>query len=237
MLQHIKAARANQRGNGNIVTGTVCTMLAMLLFAVMNTGAKLLTGHHPLEIGFYRNLFGTFLFGAIILWQGKTHLLNMSSNKGLVLGRSVIGYLNLVFSFSAFQALPMANTQTLLFTGSLLVPLLGFVFLGERIGRYRYAVIISGFAGVCLIAGPTAELSALGVTWALLAALCQAAQAILLRHIGKADSPLTISFWFMAIGIILAGAAMPWVATVPDTREILILACLAIAGTAWPSCS
>ncbi|NJO24016.1 MAG: hypothetical protein HC868_15195 [Sphingomonadales bacterium] len=63
----------------------------------------------------------------------------------------------------------MADTTVLLFTASLFIPVLGVVFLKERVGPYRWAAVIIGFTGVVIMVQPTGDVYTLGIAVAMLA--------------------------------------------------------------------
>lgn len=218
------------RPDGNLLRGAIYAGLCFFLFVIMNMAAKILDGRfHVIELAFYRNMLGVLVIGGWMALRER-RLFALKSGR-IIIVRALIGLLSLAITFAAFQHLPMANAQTLLFTSSLIIPVMAFFALGERVGPWRMAAIAAGFGGVCLIAGPSAQASAIGVALALAAALCHAFIGVMLRHLGRSDAPLTITFYFVLIGFVLSGAAMPFIATVPQPGTLLPLAALALSGT------
>lgn len=210
--------------------GTLYALLSFFLFVLMNVSAKLLDGKfHVAELAFYRNIFGIVLTGGLIALRGGA-LFTLKSGRVIIV-RAVIGLLSLIITFAAFQHLPLANAQTLLFTTSLMIPVAAWIVLGETFGPRRIVAVIAGFGGVCLIVGPSAEASILGVALALAAASCHTAIGVMLRHLSRSDAPLTVTFYFMLIGGILSGLAMPWIATKPDPASLPVLGLLIVSGT------
>lgn len=215
----------------NYLIGMGCALGAYFAFAVMNALAKLLSAHHHvIEIAFYRNFIAVLPFLFMIYAVGKREILTIRSNtKGIVV-RAVFGTVSLVATFSAYAVMPMADTTAFLFTSSLIVPALGFFFLGEKVGWFRWSVIIVGFAGVLIMLQPKGELNVLGASLALGAAATQAVLLTVLRALGKAERPETVAFYFLLIGTFLTAIPMLFVFTLPSWETVPLLLSIGIAG-------
>ena len=142
----------------------LAAMGAFFMFTVMNVFAKLLSDRHSvIEIAFYRNLIACMPFLFMVFVMGKRQILVIQSRPSLVGFRAVLGAVSLVTTFAAFSLMPMAETTVLLFTASLFIPVLGVFFLGEKVGPYRWAAVVAGFAGVVIMVGPAGNMNTLGV--------------------------------------------------------------------------
>ena len=82
------------------------------------------------------------------------------------------------------------------------------------------------------MARPTGDIYVLGIAVAMCAALLHATLQIMLRYLGRYESPETISFYFFAIGAIITAAAMPFVAVTPTVKEIPLLLGVGLSGAA-----
>jgi len=206
---------------------------AILMFTVMNVFAKYLSENHSvIEISFYRNVVACVPFLVAIFVFGRREILVIQNKPGGVIGRAALGVVSLALTFTAFSLMPMAETTVLLFAASLFIPVLGVVFLGERVGPYRWLAVFAGFAGVGIMANPTGVVNIPGVAAALGAALLQAFMSILLRHLGGHERPETITFYFFIVGAIITGLALPFVANAPTWEEIPLLLGVGISGAA-----
>jgi len=67
---------------------------------------------------------------------------------------------------------------------------------------------------------------------ALSAALLHATLQIILRYLGRYESPETISFYFFVIGIVLTALPMPFIAVRPTLAEIPLLVGVGLSGAA-----
>lgn len=205
---------------------------AFFCFTLMFMFSKLLsTNHSVFEISFYRNVIAIVPFLVMIFAFGRRDILVIRAKPGLIAIRAVLGVIGLFVTFAAFKLMPMADTTALLFSSSLFIPLLGVIFLRESVGPFRWSAIVVGFAGVLIMANPTGEVFTLGIFVALGAALVHAILQIILRYLGQYETPETISFYFFAIGIVVAALPMPWVATVPSLADIPLLLGVGFSGT------
>lgn len=225
--------KPSQAHREHVVLGMVAALGAFFMFSVMFMFAKMLSANHSVfEIAFYRNLIAIVPFLVMIFGFGRRDILKIRAKPGLVSLRALLGTLSLFITFKAFSLMPMADTSALLFTASLFIPVLGVIFLKESVGPYRWSAIVVGFAGVMIMSNPTGEVYTLGIMVALSAALLHAVLQIILRYLGPYESPETISFYFFAIGIVLAALPMPFIAVTPTVAEIPLLLGVGLSGTA-----
>lgn len=217
----------------HVVRGMSAATGAFFMFTVMNVFAKLLSANHSvIEIAFYRNLIASLPFLFLVFALGRRDILIIRSKPGLVGLRAVLGCISLMATFAAFSLMPMAETTVLLFTSSLFIPILGIVFLKESVGPYRWSAIVTGFVGVTIVAQPTGTVYALGIAVALCAALMHATLQVVLRYLGKFESPETITFYFVVIGTLVAALPLPFVAVQPTVAEIPLFVGVGLSGAA-----
>ena len=211
--------------------GMVAAMGAFFMFTVMNMFAKLLSVNHSvIEIAFYRNLVACLPFLVMIFAFGRREILVIRSKPSLVGIRAAIGTISLVTTFAAYSLMPMADTTALLFTSSLFIPVLGVIFLKESVGPYRWAAVAIGFIGVIIMAHPSGEVNTLGILVALTATLMHATLQIILRYLGRYESPETISFYFFVIGVFLTALPLPFIAVRPTLAEVPLLIGVGLSG-------
>jgi len=217
----------------HVVLGMTSAMGAFFMFTLMNMFAKMLsTNHSVIEIAFYRNLIAIMPFLLMVFAFGRREILIIRSKPSLVGIRAVIGAISLVMTFAAYSLMPMADTTALLFTASLFIPVLGVIFLKESVGPYRWVAIAIGFLGVVIMSHPSGQVNTLGILVALSAALLHATLQIILRYLGRYESPETISFYFFVIGIVLTALPMPFIAVRPTVAEIPLLIGVGLSGAA-----
>ncbi len=215
------------------VFGMCCAICAFFLFSVMNVFAKFLSeNHHVVEIGFYRNFIAMLPMLFIIYAMGKREILKIKTSPKMIVVRSVIGTISLVATFGAFSLMPMADATAFLFTSSLIVPMFGFFFLKEHVGKYRWGAILVGFLGVLVMLKPTGDVNMTGAAVALSAALMHATLQTILRSLGKTEAPETITFYFVFIGTFVSLIPLPLVFVMPTWHEVPYIIGLGLTGVA-----
>lgn len=221
----------------NYLVGMLFALLAFFLLAAMNMIAKLLSVNHSvLEISFYRNLIAVMPFLFVVFGMGRRDILNVKGDVKLLIFRSVLGTVSLAVTFAAYAAMPMADTTAFLFTTSLIVPALGFFMLGERVSSFRWSAIAAGFIGVLIMVRPAGDVNVLGVTLALSAAFIHAFLQILLRKLGKVESPETVTFYFLLIGMLVTAVPMPFIFTMPTMEQVPLLIAIGLCGALAQLC-
>lgn len=217
----------------HVVRGMSAAMGAFFMFTVMNMFAKLLSSNHSvIEIAFYRNLVASLPFLVMVFIFGRREILVLRSKPLLVGVRAVIGTLSLITTFAAFSLMPMADTTALLFTSSLFIPVLGVFFLRESVGPWRWSAVVIGFIGVIIMARPSGHVYSIGIMVALCAALMHATLQIILRYLGRYESPETISFYFFIVGTVVTALPLPFIAVQPTFAEIPLLLGVGLSGAA-----
>lgn len=208
-------------------------MGAFFMFTVMNVFAKLLSVNHSvIEIAFYRNLIASVPFLIMVFVLGDRDILVIRSKPALVASRAVFGSITIVTTFAAYSLMPMADTTALLFTSSLFIPVLGVIFLKERVGPYRWTAVIVGFSGVLIMLKPTGDIYALGIAVAMVAAFMQASLQVVLRYLGGHERPETVTFYFFVIGTLVTALPLPFVVVRPTLAEIPLLFGVGLSGAA-----
>ena len=118
-----------------IALGMAASAASFFMLNTMNVFAKLLSPNHSvIEVAFYRNAIAVAPFAVWIFLLGRRDLLKINSRPDAIVLRSVVGTISLVATFKAFNFLPMADAQALFFTSSLFLPVMGWLFLKERVG-------------------------------------------------------------------------------------------------------
>jgi len=215
----------------HVVIGMAAAMGAFFMFSIMVVFAKLLSENHSvIEIAFYRNLIASLPFLFMVFALGRREILVLRSKPTLVGIRAVIGTASLIVTFYAYSLMPLADTTALLFTASLFIPVLGVIFLRESVGPFRWSAVVIGFAGVVVMARPTGDVYVLGVAVAICAAFLHAVLQVILRYLGRFESPETVSFYFFIIGTFVTALALPFVAVRPTLAEVPLLLGVGLSG-------
>ena len=212
-----------------LLKGVLFGLCAYMCFVLTNACAKSLAqSHHVVELVFYRNLIVFIPLAIFVIGFKKFDLLK--TNKPVaVITRATMATATLGVTFTAYKILPLADATVLLFAASLLLPVLGSVFLKEQVGPYRWGAIFVGFSGVAYMAQPSGDVVVFGIIAGLIAATMQAIMMTIARYI-KTENPLTSLIYLISIGTILPLFAMPFFWQPVAQNEILILIGMGLTG-------
>jgi drug/metabolite transporter (DMT)-like permease len=217
----------------HVVIGMLAAIGAFFMFAIMMVFAKMLSANHSvIEIAFYRNAIASIPFLVLVFVFGRRDILVIRSKPTVVGLRAALGTVSLMTTFAAYSMMPMADTAALLFTTSLFIPVLGVLFLKESVGPYRWSAVAIGFTGVVIMLRPSGGMYTLGVAITMSAACMHAVLQIMLRYLGRYETPETVTFYFFIIGTFLTALALPFVAVKPTMAEVPLLLGVGLCGAA-----
>jgi len=206
-------------------------LVAVLLFALMDTAMKLLAAHYPaMQVAALRGLSALPLVCAWVMWRGAVASL-FRVRWPLHLLRAVVGILMLFLFAYALRTLPLAEAYTIFFVSPLLIAGLSAVVLRERIGAARWCVIVAGLVGVLVVLRPTgAGMLSLAALAVLGSAACYAVMVITMRILGRTDSGESMVFWITLAFALGAGAlaAPNWIAL--QAAHWPLIGALAVTG-------
>lgn len=211
-------------------------LLAMLVLSLMFACVKWASEHgvHIVESLFYRQLFCLpVVLATLAIGPGFGAL--RTTRLGAHAGRSLVGTISMVLNFGAVILLPLAEAMSIGFTVPIFATILSTLFLGERPGVHRWMAVLTGFVGVMLIIGPTGGgvLPSIGIAVAIGAALGSAGISLLLRQLGRTESPITTVFYFSVLSLPLLGIGMLFFGRPHDPLVwVVIVAMGTLGGTA-----
>ena len=205
----------------------VALMLAAVgLFALMDAGLKVLSGHYPpFQVAALR---GASSLPLVLAWAAATTGLAplLRVRWPLHLLRAVLGVGMMASFVYALRTLPLSTAYSIFFVAPLLITALSVPFLGERVGPRCWTAIAIGLVGVLVVLRPTGEglMSVAGVA-VLAAAFGYAVSAITVRVLARTDSTQAMVVWLMLLMALGAGA-LAW----PDWQPIRMGDAWVIAG-------
>jgi len=213
------------------VLGFSAMTMSILLFALMDASVKWLGGIYPTtQIMFFRCAVALVPIVVIIFLRGGPGVLR-TRQKTLHLLRSVFGIGAMGLAFYAFAQMPLAEAISILHTAPLFMTLLSVLLLREKVGMRRWSAIIFGFAGMLLVLRPGADMLASGSLYMLGAAFLIGCTTIIIRHLGKLDDPVCITFYFTVTGLLasLVGLTLQGWQT-PPLNDLILLCLVGLLG-------
>jgi drug/metabolite transporter (DMT)-like permease len=205
--------------------GILAMLVAVFMLTLMDAGLKTLSPHYPAtQVAALRALFSLPLVVAYVVWRRAVSTL-WKVRWPLHLLRGVLGIAMLSLFAFALRDLPLSGAYAIFFVAPLLITLLSVPVLGERVDRARWVAIAVGLLGVLVVLRPTGEgMLTVGGLAVLVAALCYAVSAVMVRVVSRTDSSESQVFWLMAMVGVGAGAlAWPgWVGIRLDDAWVLL---------------
>ena len=176
-------------------------LLASLSFAVMGGFAKTVsTVLPPVEVTFFRNVFGVALVGFAIY---KSPLKQIGGRPLLLLFRGSMGFVALLAYFYIIAYIPLGEAVTYNKTSPIFVAIFAYLFLNEKLNRWAIVAILLGFVGMAFISLPEngasfSKYSFLGIFSGIGAALAYTS----IRELRQYYDTRAIVMSFMGVGTV-----------------------------------
>ncbi len=201
----------------NKALGTLMMLVAVSLFACLDTSAKL-SGHAvpALEVVWFRFVVH-FILAAILLNPWRAPEAWRTSAPKLQMARAAVQIICTGLNFLALNYLQIAQTLSIQFMGPIFVTLLSVVFLGEVVGRYRWSAIFISFIGVLIITRPGVGTMSPGFGLIMLSVMIGASYSILTRKLAATESPGSMLLIMAAFPAVILTPVMPFVWVWPRT--------------------
>ena len=194
-----------QQRQDKAIHGILLMLVAYLFFSFIDTSAKWLAilGLPALQLAFMRYI-GHFVISTAMIGVGGLKLSHFASPYAhMAILRGACLMVSTILNFWAVKFLPLTLTATILFSSPIIVCLLSWPLLGERVGRIRLGAILLGFVGVTIAIRPFDD----SFQWAMLISLASAflfaLYAILTRHLAGKVSVDIMQFYSGAVGSVV----------------------------------
>ena len=191
------------------------------------------------DINIITTLFYRFLFSLPILFLYAIYLRGRNflqiNQRRILFFRSLLGLCGITFWFLSIRSMPLGMATALFQSSVIFITLLAPIFLGEKVGIYRWTAVIAGLAGVVIITDPFEGAMSWYALYGIGAALVGAGLSLMLRQLGKGDAPASVASCYNMAGF---GVLSVIVMILPDqmqsiSQSILIdLVILGVIGSA-----
>ncbi|WP_372399475.1 DMT family transporter [Azospirillum sp. HJ39] len=208
-----------------------CFLIAILLFAAMDTLIKVLTADYPVpQLMFVRSLVAFLLVGGYTLVRGGGIAAMRTRRPWGHVWRSFAGLISMGCFFYAFRELPLADVYVLSFAGPLFITALSAPLLGEPVGWRRWAAVVVGFGGVVVMAQPSAGAPLVPVLVGLAAALFYALAALAVRGLSRTETSASIVLYLLLTTTVVSGALAVPVWTAPTALGLGLMSLVGMLG-------
>ncbi len=210
--------------------GAMLMLGAILSFSLMDAVAKHLTSsYHPVQVVWARYSFQCLFVFAIAAPQLRTLL--RTRYPALQLIRSAFLFAATVCFFLALPHLKLVTVVAIFEVAPLVICVLAFIFLGEKVGWRRWTGVGCGLLGAMIIIRPGSDFFSLAALLPLMAATLFAAYAVSTRFLGQAENPWTSFLYTALIGTIGANLCMPFFWATPAPGDLVLMAILGAGGS------
>jgi S-adenosylmethionine uptake transporter len=131
--------------------------------------------------------------------------------------RGIFLFLSYTTYMMGLAALPLADVESIRFSGPLMITILSVFLLGEKVELRRWLALIAGFMGVLLIVSPGSANFNGGTIFVLISVLFYALNAILTRRLQMTDSSATMSYFSTLVYLAAVLIVSPLAAAVGET--------------------
>ncbi|AYJ87253.1 DMT family transporter [Sphingomonas paeninsulae] len=205
------------------------TVFLSIMFALAKLAQE--RGVNLIEILFFRQ--SIMIVPVVIIAAIGPGMASLKTKRpGAHFRRASSGLFGMALNFATVALLPLAEAQTVWFTTPLFATILGALWLREYIGLHRWGAVALGFVGVLIVVHPqSGGVHPFGTAIGLAAAFMVAVTSILIRQIGRTESPLTVVFWFGVNSSLALLLIMPWALHYHDAGTWLLLIGMGVAGS------
>ena len=215
--------------------GALWMIASGVFFVVMTALIRHLSATiDPLELVFFRNLFGLVV---LLPWLARHGFGALRTRRiGLYAIRGVVGLIAMITWFTAISMMNLGDAVALSFTAPLFATVVAILLLGEIVRARRWAAVFLGFVGAMVILRPgIAEVSPAAML-VLLSALAMAFSACLVKLLSRSEPVMAIVIYMVLIltPASLVPALFVW--TTPGAAEFAWLLCAGGCGTLGHIC-
>jgi len=209
--------------------GAALMILCAALLAVTTLLAKVLGRGvegiplHPLQVSAGRFCFALATILPFAIWFRPTF---RGSAWTLHAGRSFCGWAGVSCMFAAAAMMPLADATAISFLSPMITMLLAIPLLGERVGPWRWSAAGIALAGGMIIIRPGTDAFQFAAVIALISALFQGIESILIKKLTRRQDPLPILTINNAMGAVLSLCVADFVWVAPSPAQWGMLAIL-----------
>lgn len=207
-----------------MIGSTLCFVAMHALVARVSQGLP------PVEVAFFRNLFGfVVLFPAIARSRFRAF---RTTKIHLHAVRGVLNSTSMMMFFTALAITPLAEATALSYTAPLFMTIGAVLLLGEKLHARRIAALVIGFVGALIVMRPGMVPIGLGPMLVLGSTVLWAGSMIDIKILARTDSSLTIATYMVVFLIPITFVAALFVWQWPTLDQLLLLFILGACGSA-----
>jgi len=182
--------RARPILRGDAAIGAALMIMSTICFVSMQSLIRQIGEElPPVEVAFFRNLFGFCAIAPIFFRQGfkplKTSRLQLHALRGALQGVSMMAF------FTGVTMVPFAEATSISFSAPLFATILAVIILREKIRIRRISALLFGFVGVLVVLRPGFMEVGIGQGLLLSSSLIWGAAIIAIKRLSTSESAAT----------------------------------------------
>lgn len=211
--------------NNNKFIGITLAICASLSLAILGECVKNVSEVVPESLIIFSRFLFCMLFFIPFLFRDKSFTFKVVNMWGLII-RAFSGFLAMVLFFIALRSMLSVNALLLVNTSPVFVPFILYFLTGQKTSFIvMFGIILSVF-GVSIILMPEFGNFNIYAIYGIAAGFFGAVATVLLRTIGKYNSPNQMMFYYFLYGILfsLIMVIIEWVSiSVVDLYQLIII--------------
>lgn len=210
------------------LAGIVCVALGVSLLPLMDGVAKHLSGDfHVFQVAWGRFAFHIVWLLPLVLWRLRPREI-FARHPGLQLLRGGLLLGATLCYFSAIAWMPIADALALLFISPMICTALSPLVLGEHVGRWRWAAVVTGFIGALVVIRPGMGVFQPAALFALGAGAFHGSYLLATRRLAGQTNPLVTLVFTALVGLVVLSVTMPAVWRPPAAGDWLLMALMGL---------
>ena len=192
----------------HVLLGALLTLLATVFYSSLTTVVKAYGGVIPLPmLVFIQSTASLLLFMPILFRTGFVSAKKIIYTQKLrwLLLRAFFSLGISYLLFSAVLFIPLVNAVLLANTSPLIVPIIAYLFMSQKMNPRLWVPMLSGFVGIALVLHPDGHLFHPAALLAIGSAVCIACSSLVMRKLVSTESNETVMFYFFLLSTILSG--------------------------------
>lgn len=191
--------------------GALCLIASEILMAMMAAMVKHLSDELPTEVVmFFRNLLGMIPLLALLMVPPRGIAKMATRRFGSHFIRAVAGLGSMYCYFYTLSQIPLAEAVMVKMTTPFFIPVVAFLWMGDRVRGPTVAAILLGFVGVAFILRPMPGHFDSAYLIALLGALLMSIAMVGIRNMAATEPATRIVFWFTLTGTVISAVPLLW---------------------------
>ncbi len=191
-------------------------LLAMLIGSLQGVAVKWIGGNYSvLELVTVRSIVALPITLIFFRLEGNKGW-PVTKQRGFQFVRGLFLFLSYTTFMMGLAALPLADVESIRFSGPLMITILSVFLLGEKVDLRRWLALIVGFAGILLIVRPGSTNFNEGYLFVLISVLFYAVIVIITRKLKATESSATMAYFSSWVYLIAAFITSPLAAAVGE---------------------